>query len=301
MNTSPRDVFLRILSIISLYIVTVSFGILFFQYIDLLLPDQLDYYYFGAVASTVRGAMAALIIMFPVQLLLAIFFAREERIHPEFRESRLRKWLIYFTLFLASIIMLGDLVSLVYHFLEGDLTMRFILKIVAIFAITGTTFVYYLSLVREAWSPRRARLFAGIISLVFLLSVIFGFFTAGSPFLARQLRFDERRVNDLQMIQQEIINYWTQKDVLPDTLGALDDTISGFRAPVDPRTGDAYTYTVVDDVSFQLCAFFEQLQSRAPYAEARLSLKSYPFDSWDHAAGQTCFDRTIDPERYGFN
>ena len=65
-QSSPRDVFSQLFSVVGLYIVAIAFGVLLFQYIDLVFPDPLDYYSFGAAASTIRGAMAALIIVLPI-------------------------------------------------------------------------------------------------------------------------------------------------------------------------------------------------------------------------------------------
>jgi hypothetical protein len=56
----------------------------------------------------------------------------------------IRKWLIYFTLFAAALIIIGDLVTLLNRFLEGELTVRFLLKVLAVFFVAGSVFYYYL-------------------------------------------------------------------------------------------------------------------------------------------------------------
>lgn len=296
--SSPRDVFLQLFSIVSLYIITVAFGALCFQYIDLFFPDPLDHYSFGAVAGVVRGAMAALIIVFPIYLFLALFLYREERTHPEKREGRLRKWLIYFTLFVAAAIITGDLIGLVYSFLEGDLTMRFVLKIFTMLAIAVTVFVYYFSLVRVEWYEATLRLFVWGVAFVVFGCVVAGFFTAGSPFLARKLRFDERRVNDLQTLQSAIVNYWQQKEALPLVLADLRDDISGFSVlPLDPKTNAPYDYRVLAPLRFELCAAFE-LSSQLGERAYRAMPYPYVNETWDHDAGRVCFGRTIDPDLY---
>ncbi len=297
-NTSPRDVFLRLFSVVTLYMSAVAFGVLCFQYIDLVFPDPLDYYSFGAVAGVIRGAMAALIIVFPMCLFLARFLHNEERMISEKRDGRLRNWLIYFTLFVAAIVITSDLVALVHYFLEGDLTMRFALKMIVVLVISGTIFAYYFSLVRTEWTRFALNAFMVAVSVLVFVSVVAGFFTAGSPFLARKLRFDERRVNDLQMLQGSIVNYWQQKNKLPDTLAALRDDISGFVSPpVDPATALSYEYRIVGLTRFELCATFAL--SSPMNAGVRLA---YPYkyisENWDHDAGLFCFQRTIDPELY---
>src|SRR5438132_4874360 len=42
------------------------------------------------------------------------------------------KWLIYLTLFVAALIIIGDLVSLIYNFLGGDVTIKFVLKALSV-------------------------------------------------------------------------------------------------------------------------------------------------------------------------
>ncbi len=62
---------------------------------------------------------------------------------PVKKRLRIRRWLIYFTLFVAALIIIGDLVSLIYNFLGGELTTHFILKVLAIFFVATSTFIYY--------------------------------------------------------------------------------------------------------------------------------------------------------------
>ena len=64
--------------------------------------------------------------------------------NPLKRLSPVRRWLTYMTLFLSSATLLGDTTTLIYNLLGGDLTIRFVLKVVVVAAIAGTAFAYYL-------------------------------------------------------------------------------------------------------------------------------------------------------------
>ena len=89
------------------------------------------------------------------------------------------------------------------------------------------------------------------------LAIIFGFYTVGSPQSERLRRFDERRVNDLQNIQSQIIYYWRVKEKLPEFLNDLKIDINGFVLPVDPQINEMYKYEQINGLSFRLCADFQ--------------------------------------------
>lgn len=297
----PKDVFLHLLAAITLYISAGSLIALVFQYINILFPDPLNPYHYASVTGSVRWSMAALIIVFPVYLLTSWLLNRDCQTNPEKRELKIRKWLVYFTLFLATVIIITDLVTLVYNFLGGDLTARFLLKVLTVLLVAGTVFGYYLRDLRRPLSKKELEVLGFMVSAVVLASVLGGFFTAGSPLKARLYRFDERRVNDLQILQREIINYWLQKDKLPAKLEDLKNNITGFEPPVDPATNSAYEYKVSGKLNFELCADFN-LASPDFGVPQPAKPRGYYGDlydqNWSHETGKTCFERIIDPELY---
>ena len=141
----PRDVFLYLLSIITLVASAVSFGILVFQYINIYFPDIIADYYISPSSyyGSIRQALATLIVIFPVYVWVSRFLKKDIKENSEKRDLKIRKWLLYFTVFVAALVVIGDLVALINTFLEGELTMRFILKVLAIFFIAGSAFSYY--------------------------------------------------------------------------------------------------------------------------------------------------------------
>ena len=141
----------------------------------------------------------------------------------------------------------------------------------------------------------------------------------GSPAKQRSLRLDDRRVNDLQSIQYQVINYWQQKEKLPATLNDLVNPLTGYSLPVEPEfeKGNVYEYAVKGPLKFELCATFSQPMPKGwreynyggvspmmPYYEKDISVSSYPYpngganESWTHEVGRTCFLRTIDKDIY---
>jgi len=296
-KSSPRDFFLYFLAIITLYISVWRYIDLLFEYINFLFPDQLDFYFEGMYHS-VRWSIASLVIVFPFYLGITWYLRKDAIANPEKREIRVRKWLLNLTLFLAAVTIIVDLVTLVNRFLEGDLTARFVLKVLAVLITAGAVFAYYFWDLRRETLPssKPSKWLAGLAALVVLVSIGSGFFIIGSPMKARKLRFDERRVNDLSMLQGEIINLWQQKRALPKTMNELNDDIRGFAPPTDPETNAPYEYKVLSSRSFELCATFnletpkQQKGSRAPY--------SLHGQNFLHGSGRTCFTRTVDPDLY---
>jgi len=308
-KTGPRDVFLHLLAIITLYFSAINFGVLLFQYINLWLPDPLNDFPFqlDAARQLIRWAVATLVIVFPVYLWISRFLNQEIKQIPEKKELRTRKWLLYFTLFTAAVVIIGDLVSLVYNFLQGELTLRFILKILVVLLIAVAVFAYYLwNLRREQFVKwdKMMKIFVQAVIAIVAIIIISGFFMVGSPQSERLKRFDEKRISDLQNIQGQTISFWQQKNHLPQNLDELKDSISGYVPPQDPENRTSYEYRVIGDLEFELCANFKTKsinQENSVVAEPIDYAKPYypdTFNNWQHNEGHICFNRIIDPELY---
>lgn len=145
-KSGPREVFLHLLAMIMLYASAGSFIALLYQYINILIPDPLEqknYYSLQATYSAMRWSIAILIVVFPVYLFTTRYLNRLYSESTEIRASRIRKWLVYLTLFVAALIIIGDLVTLVFHLLGGEYTTRFALKVLVVFFVAGSIFFYY--------------------------------------------------------------------------------------------------------------------------------------------------------------
>lgn len=301
-KSTPRDVFWYLLMIVTLYISVVSLIALLFQYVNVALPDPLEFYLSGAL-GTIRISMASLMVAVPIYLFISRLIERDVVKHPEKQELKVRKWLLYLTLFIASITIIVDLITLLNSFLSGELTTRFLLKVVIVLVVAAAVFGYYLWDIKrdpKAKSSVPSRAAYAVIAAV-IVAVISGFFFIGSPARQRDLRFDEQRVGHLQTLQYGIVNDWQAKRELPASLSELEDPLIGFSVPVDPETGSAYEYRVLGELTFELCATFAE-DSLPGSSNVRLAPYFDPYSSseetWSHGEGRTCFERTIDPDRY---
>lgn len=149
-SLDARDAFLYLLLFATLYTAAYNLGQLVFLLIDQAWPDPAfsDHSHGQFMRSAMRFSIASLIVATPVFLYLSGLTSREVRTDPAKRNSKVRRWLTYLTLFIASAVLIGDVIALVYNLLSGELTLRFILKMLTIAVIAGATFVFYLRDIR---------------------------------------------------------------------------------------------------------------------------------------------------------
>src|SRR3989338_3472131 len=101
----------------------------------------------------------------PRDVFLNIIYDKEAQV----RESKIRKWLIYLTLFITSLVIIGDLVFVINTFLGGEIKARFILKALSILFVAVVIFWYYLDDVSHPVPSTKAKYFAFVCGGVILV------------------------------------------------------------------------------------------------------------------------------------
>ena len=147
-----REAFLHLLTFGALFTWTGNLIFLVFSYIDFAFPDpawRVSQFVIDQTMSAMRGALASLIVVFPVFLILWHFLLREVRRDPEKAKGAIRRWLIYLTLFVGAITLAGDIVILIYFLLEGQLTVRLLLKAAVLLLIAGSLVLYLAATLRS--------------------------------------------------------------------------------------------------------------------------------------------------------
>ena len=143
-----RDTFLYTTMFIMLYLSSYHLGSLFFQFVNLTFPDASYTDYGEIIAHNIRLNMSALLVAFPVFLLVAVKIAKHIKLEPLQRASPVRIWLTYLTLAIATCVLAGNFIALLDSFLTGELSIAFVLKVLIVAGIAGGLFSYYLWLIR---------------------------------------------------------------------------------------------------------------------------------------------------------
>lgn len=288
-NHIAKHFALQLGSLVSLYLSVGFFLSLVFGLLTLSFPDAADSSWVVEQASnTIRLGFAMVVVFFPTYLTLTYLVNKNRRTDKEASYLGLTKWLIYLSLLVGGAVLLGDLVAIVYAFLEGDITTRFVLKALAVFAVTGLAFYYYILDARGNWLKNKKQSYAyGAFVSVFVLGTLLSSLAyIDSPQQVREAKLDSQQVGDLQNIQWQIEEYYRDNDALPVDIETM---YSPLTPPAAPDGREAYVFEVNTDTEYQLCATFANDSS----TNGPDSYRMYDY-SWNYQAAYWCFEREID-------
>lgn len=306
-TSSPRanakDIFINLGAIVALATIVGNLISLLFTIIDKAYPTVTGYNYYGSYS--ISWPVATLIIFFPIYILLMWLLEKDYKLQPEKRSFSVRKWLTYITLFFAGLAIAIDLVTVLYCFIDGqELTAGFVMKVLSVLVVALAIFFYYIydSIGKLNATSRKVWTIAALV--IILGSVIWGFSVLGSPRTQQLLRYDEQKVNDLQNMNNQVINYYSGKGVLPKTIQELQNLNYYVAQNVDPQTQKPYEYQKTSDTTYNLCAEFNKASDDKNIngnMTAPIPIY-YPYGgtTWTHPAGHHCFTETINPNAYSF-
>lgn len=281
-GAAAKEAFFYLLVFSTLATWTIALGALWFALIDRWRADPLFTGYGQAWNLTeVTWSLAAILVAFPIYLLISRVVAGDVAAHPERQDSAVRKWLTYLALVIAACVFMGDLIQVLSYLLQGELRSQFIAKSLVVLALSGGVFVYYFGGLRKtderAQRKGRDRIAAGVSTAFVALGVVFGFLQLGTPRVQREMRADNERVQELFRLSSEIDIYWTAHgSQLPASLEELAD---GRYA--DPLTGARYEYRAEQGSRYVLCARFQRKSDTRDTGAGP--------DPWVHPSGHFCY------------
>ncbi len=129
----------------------------------------------------------------------------------------------------------------------------------------------------------------GIISLIAIAALIFGFSIVGSPSDIRAKEFDKTRLSNISYLKSQIETYYNTNYALPYNLSDLSSSsYSSYykNYTKDPETKKDFEYTKTNNTSYKLCTAFG-----AP-SNIATDTSYYDFDT-THPKGNYCFKFTV--------
>lgn len=310
-ESSALEVIMNLFSFILLGIVAFALGTLYFQVINKFFPDTLDAYGLLVSSDAVHYAIAGLVIAFPMYFFVMRSWFRKFRENEGKVEAGLTKWITYFVILVVSVIVVGDLIAVLFAFLQGEITARFFLKALTILVIAGGIFGFYFLERRRVQYRQNIQpivfqgFFWGFLILI-LIGIVLGFMAVGSPKTERMRATDALRVENLTNLAECIDSYAHTYKRLPETLEDLDTKGTSYyggcwTSKEDPETGALYEYHIlspsrqsglVTEAEYELCATFS-LASDETIQGGSLAYYNSSHSKWaKHGAGREC-DRQI--------
>jgi hypothetical protein len=324
---TAKDIFIYLGIFISLIVSVGNIIKIVFVAIDTKWKDAAAAVYnYDVYNDGVRFAIASLLVLYPLYVLFSWIASKDVKQNPEKKTSVVRKAFIYSAIFVTTCTIVGTLISVIYTFLGGELSIRFGFKALFILILSLVIGGYYYYLVKRDYTKetKAPAILTGVVSALVLLLVVWSIIIVGTPGEVRLKKIDDSRLEHLSSIQSEIFNRFQNTGKLPQTLSEIENAFQGFSVPVDPKTGEHYTYEVLkqgtivkdssgrqsltSDASFKLCATFEtvreytvngkQADERAMYSVSNYYYRGDISPFWNHGVGTTCFTRVITPDLY---
>ena len=285
---------LQLASLVTLFVSIPAFIALLFGIINLQFPDAADsYWQIESAHNGIRYAIAVLVIFFPAYLIITRMVNKARRDEGALYHT-LTRWLIYLALLVAGIIMLADLAVVVYTFLGGDITTRFIFKALVLLAVIGAAFYYYALDAKDHWQKReKESIRVGLAAFaVVLAAVVYGAFQIETPSEVREIRLDQEQIYDLQDMQWRIEAHYETTNSFPATLQMI---YQGFDVPTAPEARESYVYRTTGPDTYELCATFAHPTPQSDREAFRpvTGDKYLANQNWEHGSGQHCFERRI--------
>lgn len=191
-------------------------------------------------------------------------------------------------------ILLGDFVSVVYNYLNGELTTRFLFKAFVLGLVLTCALYYYLKDAQGYWTlhERASKLYGVGVATLVVSALAFAFAYGDSPTKVREMRLDETQISNLSDMQWRIEDHYNVKNELPKTVEEIYKQ-TGISKPEAPKGREGYVYEIVDEDTYKLCATFAHPSLPSEFMQPAYSGLTNPYSNWDHGEGKTCFERTV--------
>ncbi len=293
-NNAAKFAFFYMLSLVALIFMALSSGMIIFQIINKNIIDALEQFRGRYSPDQLKFAISALVISAP------IFYVTARQIYKNLfsgvlrHDSGVRKWLTYLILFASSVVMLGWLIAVVNSFLDGELTMKFVLKAITAIGIAAGIFTFYLyDIRREEVADKKDKMigiyFYGSLAVVIAVFIASLFFVE-SPTETRNRKLDNTILASFENINGAIETYYNDNNQIPASLDEIKAEFSYITQSdlEDPMTRKEFEYKAGGGDTYELCAIF-----RTSNKEDEDNRDNLYNERWPHDAGEQCLKQKV--------
>lgn len=293
-KNNAKYAFYYLLALLSLIFIAISVGLIIFGIINETVVDALALNSLSGSDSQFKFAISALLIATPIFFIVSKLINRGLSKKELSRDSGVRRWLTYFILLVSFVIILGVFIGVINSFLAGELTIRFILKAVAMFFIAASVFSFYFYDIRREnveEKDRVLRLFFVISLFLVTATFVAAWFFVESPKEARERRLDEIVVQRIYNLESAVNTYYDRLGYLPETMADLKKEPNIYfdnQSLIDPETGAEIIYQITSEDTFEFCAYFRtnNLQDTANQYNSFV-------DGKEHESGYDCVSGSL--------
>lgn len=252
-STAARDALFYCLLFVVFGMVVGSTLTLLFAQINIWLPEPGAAEAYGRL-SGLRWSMAALLVFVPVFWVLDRKDRRATAADPARWHGTVRRWLSALAMLVATITLLGDALFLIYSWLDGQITLRFLVKSATVAVIAGVVLAYFGETRTLPKAPIPLPAGWVLIGLA-ALSLGLAFWRVGGPAQGQMEQRDQWRISDLRTLANDVVQC---PEIDRSNLPVELDPMTCARAPAR-LTGFAsdITYARTSSTAFSLCVEVE--------------------------------------------
>ncbi len=253
-SSAARDALFYALLFVVFAMVAGNTLTLLFAQINLWLPDPDEPARYSRLAG-LRWSMAALIVFTPVFWWIDRTDRRATATDPARRHGTMRRWLSAIAMLVAVITLLGDALYLIYTWLDGQITLRFLVKSATV-AVMALIVLAYFREDRDVPLPHLPLPAAwGLIALA-AVALVLTFRAVGGPAQGQMEQRDQWRLSDLRTLSEDIhLCPGIDRTDLPETLDPMTCAsnparLTGFASSVRFSRVGPTEYTLCTEVEF---------------------------------------------------
>jgi len=281
---------------LSLGVMVSSFIMLVQLLIDTVMPDQFN------CGCNFTWDMVVYVSTLIVSALFYFYLSwkirREENAVPLHHSNKFHQVVVYLALLLAALSISYSVVDVLQTTFYYGVTLAVFIKLGLIILIFGSIFGYYLADVKKSGDWTHAKLsivFWWIVLVLILGSIVGTFLIIGSPSFQKDKRFDEKRLANLQWIEDDFRTYYTDySEPLPEELSDVysEETMNYL---LDPESNTPIEYNKTGANTYELCTTFSTSSNDYAIKLKRIygDNAKNTVDPWAYDAGYKCFNFAV--------